>query len=196
MVVSADKTSLKELRQLKRAGVITRYTQIRDVGTGSERIVLNLRKAPRYDASYSRPRVGRPGPMIQIVERTDISRTHGAASNPHPTAEWDPNVRVPALIEELGGPTNVSHLLGVDVGSVQSWNSHRSTPDASQSEVFRALEPVLSPLLQVWTPGVAVDWLLTPKMDLDGGIPLACLQTERAADVVHLANAELSGALG
>lgn len=94
----------------------------------------------------------------------------------------------------LGGARSAARIFQVAPSQPSRWASGQAVPDPANAQVLVDLDHVLATALQVWTPDVARDWLVTANAHLDGARPIDYLRQHGSAAVVAALHAEAAGA--
>jgi len=89
-----------------------------------------------------------------------------------------------SLKERFGNQAAVAELLYVDKSSVTRWLKREDKPDPENEERIAALRYVMVRLLKVFTPEVAMDWLLGVNAHLADQRPIDLIKAGRVTEVL------------
>ena len=103
-------------------------------------------------------------------------------------------MRIEALVEDLGGRSEVARAIGVNRAQVTRWLDARQEPDQANVRRVEALDLVMARLLRLYDRDTALRWLHGMNAHLHDRQPIVALAQGDLPGVLGAIDAEESGA--
>lgn len=89
------------------------------------------------------------------------------------------------FVAELAGNAMVAAWLGVPRGRLAQWCDGTERPGIPHAQMLIDFDYAIARALLLWQPRVAVDWLTSSNICLDGARPVDAIRLGRLTDVTN-----------